>query len=294
MKKFSKIVCIIAGIMLGAGIILAFIGFALGAKSSVYLDFRNGIRLAPQNEPFVYENYELENISEIDIDVSNAKLEIQPSVNGKFGICINYNNYTETPSVSTDNNRISVYETSQIKIGIFNIVRILSIFSSENTITLYVPVSDSTVLTSFIFHTSNGTVMTDTPLKTESLDIKTSNGSINMSRLSVSKSTLLKTSNGAIICDGAFAGNTEFKTSNGRIEVSGTISDTFNLKTSNGSITIHADQPQSSYSLYADTSNGPIKINGDKVSDDYSSISSGKNNITAKTSNGSINFNFQN
>lgn len=92
----------------------------------------------------------------------------------------------------------------------------------------------------------------------------------------------------------AFAGNTEFKTSNGRIEVSGTISDTFNLKTSNGSITINADKPQSSYSLYADTSNGPIKINGDKVSDDYSSISSGKNNITAKTSNGSINFNFQN
>lgn len=294
MKKFSKAVCIIASIMLGAGILLAFIGFISGAKTSIYFDFKNGISLASQSEPFVYENYELENIDEIYIDVSNASLRIEPSDNGKFGIRVNYGSFTETPDVSTSGGRISVKEKEQHAIGILNILSLWQIFSEGNSITLYIPVSGTAELASFTFRSDNGSIVSDTPLTTSELDLKTSNGSVNISKMTVRQSALVKTSNGAIICGGAFYGSSEFKTSNGRIELSGNLSGSISLKTSNGSITVNADKPQTSYGIHADTSNGSIKINDNKLSDEYTIAAPGADSITAKTSNGSINLYFEN
>ena len=121
----------------------------------------------------------------------------------------------------------------------------------------------------------------------------TNNGAVNLKGVTCKESTDVKTSNGSVKCDGIFNKDTQIKTSNGRVELKGEYSGDIEVKTSNGSVDANIDGDESDYNITLDTSNGSIRVGGDKKSDNYEKDNNAENELKLKTSNGSIELDFE-
>lgn len=291
MKKWVKVVCIVAASMIGVGMVFLIAGVLSGAQNGVILE-QGGIKLVGR-EPYTYETMDITSVDTIDIDVSSARVEIVASPNNAYGLSVSLSGGDNIPDISTEGGKIRVNQSELSGFWHFSF-DLLSLFSGQSeVITVYVP--QHAELEQCQFYTNNGAISVETPLTTQNLKIDTSNGKIELSDLICKRKAEATTSNGAIICDGSFEGDTFFKTSNGKIELSGTYKGRTVCKTSNGSIAFATALMEKEYDVETNTSNGSIRINGDKVGDDYKSRSVGADNtLDLDTSNGSIDIRFSN
>lgn len=289
MKKWAKPAGITAAVLIALGLILVTVGLFMGAESGVYLT-RNGLKLA-ETKDYDYEKLDIEAVKEIDIDVSNARVEFKASENDKFGISVSVCDNSGEPVIKTDNGKISVEQKSGFHLFSINF-DIWSLFSEKgNTVTVYIPKNAS--LNNISVDTSNGAIDMQSQITTKELELHTSNGKITIDNMTCTDKADIKTSNGAVNCNGSFNKDTYLKSSNGRIELTGSYKGKTYVKTSNGAITFTTTESEKSYNIEAETSNGSIKVNGVKVSDDYNQKSAGASNtLELDTSNGSVSIDF--
>lgn len=292
MKKFTMAAGITAAVLIGVGFLLVVAGVLTGAERGVYFD-KGGIKMIKSGEDFEYEKYDIDNVKEIDIDISNARVEFKASQSNKFGINVSLCDNSETPVVNTDNGKISVSRKAGIQLFRINF-DLWNLFSNKtNVITVYIP--RNTKFDSVCVDTSNGAIDIQQDFTTDTLEINTSNGRITVNGVTCSKKAELKTSNGGINCNGKFNTDTYFKTSNGRVEAQGSYKGRTYIKTSNGAIEFSTSESEKTYNIDADTSNGSIRLNGIKVDDDYRQRQTdASNTLEIDTSNGSVTMNFGN
>jgi hypothetical protein len=292
MKKSVRILLIIAASCLGVGIILIGIGVLTGAKRGMTWDTTHGVK-ALESQKFTYDSGAVKDIQYVDIDVSNAKIQVLQSDNDSFDLQVNYEYDSQQPVVDVSGNRMSVagsygWNGFTWNFSLFNFDWFDA--ASGNVITIYVP-RDAKV-SSMKLSTSNGDITSQPTFTADTLVIDTSNGAVDVRNITSPQSTEIKSSNGSIQCSGQFGGNTNIKTSNGKIEASGTYKGKTICKSSNSEIGFTTTLDRKNYGITARTSNGNARINGSKVGDDYSENNTTENTVDLGTSNGNITMQF--
>jgi hypothetical protein len=292
MKKSIRILLIVATSSIGVGILFVIVGILTGAKNGMTWDTAHGVKML-ESQKFTYDSGPLNDVKYIDIDVSNAKIQVLQSDSDNFDVQVNYEYQTQEPTVDTSGNRICVSDNS----GWHGLSWNFNLFDfnwfdggSGNIVTVYVP--QNAKMSSIKLDTSNGSITSEASCSTDTLVISTSNGAVNINHADCGQSAEIKSSNGGIQCAGQFQGNTSIKTSNGKIEASGSYKGKTICKSSNSSIEFTTDMSRRDCNIKAETSNGNVRVNGSKVGDDFSENNEASNSLDLDTSNGSITLEF--
>lgn len=287
---------IIGGILVITGCILCVAGIALGGGRAVSIGPK-GLTIGDQ-ERYYYESDAIENISQVNINVSNMKVRFEPSEDEYFrvkcdaskgpGVGISLgSSESEEIEISCENGVLNVVQENKINIFVFHI---FSLFSGEDVLTIYVPKENN--FQEIKVQSSNSAISLTQNIQAERVDLHTNNGIVRIDNIFCSKLCKVKTSNGKIECSGTFHGEVDLDTSNGAIQIGGTYKKGLEAKSSNGRISAKIEGKRSDYSIDLDTSNGSITIDGVRVKDAYSENASKNEEIRLKTSNGSIEVKF--
>jgi len=288
MNKLTKNALRLAAIFIPIGILLIIVGVFTGAKNGVYIE-AGKINLDGDKD-YNYENYDITDIKNISVDVSNAKIIIKESANDNFGVDINLSSISEDPTVSVENNMIKIEKNSKFGLNIFS-WDFGSLFDgSSNEVIIFVPKGSS--LNDVTLNTNNGRIEI-TDLNANNVKADTSNGGILTNNVVIGSNTSLTTSNGQVDISGTFSDTTYVKTSNGKIIGDGTFNGKTTFKTSNGAISFKNNIKRNDCNIIADTSNGSVRINDTKVGDEFKENNGANNSIDLDTSNGGITIDFQ-
>ena len=288
MNKLTKNALRMAAIFIPIGILLIIVGVLTGAKNGVYI--QSGKINLDGNKDYNYENYDITDIKNVSVDVSNAKIIIKESTNNNFGVDVNLSSISEDPTVSFDNNMIKIQKNSKFGLNIFS-WDFGSLFDgTSNEVIIFVP--KGTILNEVTLNTDNGRIEI-TNLNADTLKADTSNGAITTTNVVISNNTSLKTSNGEVDISGTFSNTTYAKSSNGKIIGDGLFNGKTTVKTSNGAISFKNNIKRSDCNITAETSNGSVRINDSKVGDDFKENNGASNSIDLDTSNGGISIEFK-
>lgn len=290
MKKFTKIVLIIAAAFLIVGLCLSFVGFITGAGNGISL--RDGHLVVNDDNNYTYEKSDITGITDINVNVSNSRIELVQSDSKYFTININMKYWNSTPEVTIEDGKISINASHfSPTFSVSTLMNLFDALENDNVITIGIP--NDSKLSNITLETSNGNVTSNVELETETFDIDTKNGRIDVSNLTCTGEAKLETSNGKIDCEGVFSEDSEFKTSNGSVILSGTFKGDVDCKTSNGSIDFRANDDVSSYDVSAKTSNGSVYINNVDYDKSYTQDNNTGRDVILKTSNGKITARFK-
>ena len=288
MKKFSKVILIIAASCIALGLCLGFAGYAAGAGSGVTI--RNGkVEVVGEGHGYTFNDMDIEDVTDIEIDVYNAKIEFVSSGTDKFTVDVNLESSDADPVVSTDNGKIKISDKNGGFSFNFNITGWLSFFDEigeRNIVTIGIP--DNAVLNRVKLDTSNGSIDSNVEYTVKQFDADTSNGHIFLYDIACTDEFEAKTSNGSVECNGEFGADAYFKSSNGKVTVEGTFDGDVECKTSNGAISFTTKDSISEYDIDADTSNGKVWVNDQDHEDSYWKDNGASKKVTLKTSNGRI------
>lgn len=285
----SSIVYIIGGIVLFIGILLAVIGFSLSGFNYNKLN----------NDPgFTEKSFvSTQAITAINAEDENVSVDIIESNDDKVHITY-YENSSTQYNITEENGviNLSVHKTFKIT-GIFNfnfesvklVIEVPRGYDGKlNISTSNAAIFVSRVTASDVYlKTSNGHVDTDFLIATGDIEITSSNGRIELSNTSGNDFTV-ETSNGKIeIVNITAQEGIELKTSNGSISFDSVdyVSE-LRCKSSNASIDGTLPGNMTDYSIISDTSNGNNSLPSD--------MNSGDKKLNVKTSNGSIDIEFEN
>jgi len=288
MNKLTKNAIRMAVIFIPIGILLIIVGVFTGAKNGVYI--QSGKINLDGNKDYNYENYDISNIKNISVDVSNAKILIKESTNDNFGVDINLTSISQDPTISFENNMIKIQKNSKFGLNIFS-WDFGSLFDgNSNVVTIFIPKGSS--LNDVTLNTNNGKIEI-IDLNSNTVKADTSNGAITTNNVVIGSNTSLTTSNGQVDISGSFSDTTYVKTSNGKIIGDGTFSGKTTFKTSNSAISFSNKIKRNDCNIIADTSNGTIRINDTKVGDEFKENNGANNSIDLDTSNGGITIYFE-
>ncbi|SEW19476.1 DUF4097 family beta strand repeat-containing protein [[Clostridium] fimetarium] len=283
MNKLTKNALRMAAIFIPIGILLIIVGVFTGAKRGVYIE--SGRINLNGDKDYNNENYDITDIKNIIVDVSNAKIVIKESTTDKFGFDVNLTSIAEDPTVSFDNNMIKIEKNAKFGFNIFS-WDFGSLFDgTSNEVIIFVP--KGTILNEVTLNTDNGRIEI-TNLNADTLKADTSNGAITTTNVVISNNTSLKTSNGEVDISGTFSNTTYAKSSNGKIIGDGLFNGKTTVKTSNGAISFKNNIKRSDCNIAAETSNGSVRINDSKVGDEFKENNGANNSIDLDTSNGGI------
>jgi len=288
MNKLTKNAIRMAVIFIPIGVLLIIVGIFTGAKNGVYI--QSGKINLDGNKDYNYENYDISNIKNISVDVSNAKILIKESTNDNFGVDINLTSISQDPTISFENNMIKIQKNSKFGLNIFS-WDFGSLFDgNSNVVTIFIPKGSS--LNDVTLNTNNGKIEI-IDLNSNTVKADTSNGAITTNNVVIGSNTSLTTSNGQVDISGSFSDTTYVKTSNGKIIGDGTFSGKTTFKTSNSAISFSNKIKRNDCNIIADTSNGTIRINDTKVGDEFKENNGANNSIDLDTSNGGITIYFE-
>jgi len=288
MNKLTKNAIRMAVIFIPIGVLLIIVGVFTGAKNGVYI--QSGKINLDGNKDYNYENYDISNIKNISVDVSNAKILIKESTNDNFGVDINLTSISQDPTISFENNMIKIQKNSKFGLNIFS-WDFGSLFDgNSNVVTIFIPKGSS--LNDVTLNTNNGKIEI-IDLNSNTVKADTSNGAITTNNVVIGSNTSLTTSNGQVDISGSFSDTTYVKTSNGKIIGDGTFSGKTTFKTSNSAISFSNKIKRNDCNIIADTSNGTIRINDTKVGDEFKENNGANNSIDLDTSNGGITIYFE-
>lgn len=284
MKKGIVIWLIVALALIVSGAGIFAVGIVLGGSKNVSFD-KNGLKIGTGDD-FHYESENLDEISEINIDVSNLKVVIAPSDGDYYRVKCDAYGVHEEPQIEIENGVLTVKQEEKFMVFNFD----FSFDFRPNVMTIYVP--DYSDFKNITINSSNSAIRFEQAVNVDYVNIDTSNGAIYIEKMTCNKRLNVKTSNGAIDCEGTFNGGATLKTSNGAIDIAGKYAEGVEAKTSNGRISASIEGRRKDYNLNLDTSNGTMRIDGNKVGDDYRESNKSNYEIYLKSSNGSIDVDF--
>jgi lia operon protein LiaG len=221
MKTIWKVIIL----AITAGLILAILGFILGASRSLYLD-RAGVHIYGNGSIHIIE-HDLTSFKNIDIDAGFTDVEFVSS--DTYGIEIKSDNARWDRLLENDTLTISLVRNSRVQIMNFNFLPIV-----RNYVKIFIP--NDSVLGTITVKTSSGDVnLRD--IRAESIDINSTTGNIRLYGIS---SNYLQTSStsgniiGSVLQANSFIHNT--RTGDGRLQVMNV--ERFSAESTSGDLTI--------------------------------------------------------
>lgn len=134
-------------------------------------------------------------------------------------------------------------------------------------------------------HTTNGGLNITNLKSGNMIECNTTNGAIVLQDVGTADDIELKTTNGAVKINSVASKNLTVKTSNGSIKFDGVeVNESIDLKSTNSAIRGSINGKMTEFNIISKTTNGKNNLPG--------SLKSGDKNLTAVTSNGSINIEF--
>lgn len=304
MKRSTRICLIIAGACIGFGVLLTAIGFLFGGRGGIIVTSKGKMEFSHDMETEESDDYS--GIENIKVDVYNYPIEIIETDSDTVKCEYTFNNNVSKPTINVVNHTLTVTDNDSSNFWLnFNFLN----WSGNEYIKIYVPKDKK--LDNLNLETRNGAIDITANMTVIKLKAKSSNGRIVISDLTCKERASVNTSsgriecngdfkgvnefvtsNGKVLCEGNYEGNTKLDTSNGRIEFTGTFLGGLNCQTSNGAIFVNCKTSRELCNIDAKTSNGSIKIDDSKMSDSFSENKDADNNLSMKTSNGSITADF--
>ncbi|PAV27947.1 hypothetical protein CIL05_18930 [Virgibacillus profundi] len=218
------------------------------------------------------------NITAIDIQSNNERVEIIPAKDQKIRIELSGRSNDKKKNLSVEENGNTLFiQTDNQNHKLFN----FGFFTESLTLTVYLP---EKLYDTLIVEIDNGS------LEAEALNIKdikaaSKNGRIDMENITA-ETVQVKTDNGKIALS-QVEGEITGKTSNGAISLeTKSLDQPLELETDNGSIKVQTEKEPTNAIFDVRTDNGSVKVFGD--SNWETVVGNGDNLIKLKTDNGSI------
>jgi len=262
MKNNIKTIWKIIVILIAAGLILAIIGFSLGASRSLYID-RTGVHVSGNETTYISE-HDLASFSNIVIDAGFIDVEFFSS--NAYGIEISSDNADLRWTVESDTLTVSLLRSSRVQIMSFD-------FSSSNRNYIRVLIPDDAIFDTVDARTSSGDIKIG-DIKATSVEINSTTGNIIANNI-VSLRANVQTTSGNIRLSGDFFGNTEVHARTGDVRVS-------------------ASGDKNDYSFRLSTRTGTIRSDGERLSNEIADRPTRENHISITTTSGNIEVNFGN
>lgn len=306
MNKFAKSALRVAAVLLPVGIVLIIIGLIFGARDMVYNNSLFSLSIGKSglsfgNDAITEIDEDVDAFTSIDIDVTNAYVQLLPSKDDKYHVDLCLFAEKEDLTMEVENGVLTIKDRNSN--GFVNwIFEMINMFGDDDDhdmhVMVYVPGYEESMLDDVKIDVSNGTINIKDIKVSGNADVETSNGSIEIDDFTC-KELILKTSNGSIDIDNMFTkGESSIKTSNGKIYIDEySFYGETSVKTSNGKISatnlsINSDE-NLEIGITAKTSNGEVEVNEDEKDDDYEKSGSGdESTIHFKTNNGDINIEY--
>lgn len=172
--KNKRRIWLISFLCVGAGIVILILGLMLGGRPGFYID-GSGIHSAAENggkRSYVKNEKELQEFTDIDIDLDYADFQIIPSDTFKIEYCLDG---TKDPVCTVKDGRLTVREADYKRIFNFTFISPMSDDFTDSYVKLYIP--ENTVFDTIKILTEDGDILLPA-LKSDMLDLESDYGDI--------------------------------------------------------------------------------------------------------------------
>lgn len=181
MKKSTKKILMISGLMLAVGFVITCIAYFCGGRPGFRID-KNGI--SPYSErraPYVMEKTAIDAFDKVDLSVSYTDIEIKDSGDDKYYLEYYLDGDSQEPEYSVHNRTLQFLEKSASYVGAFGLIHGgTETYIDTYQVTLYVPKKQ--LLDSVILDNEYGDV-TLSGINTKSIDFNMDTGDIRLDRI---------------------------------------------------------------------------------------------------------------
>lgn len=267
MTKKTKLILMIGGILVGAGLCLAVLGFGLGGRYSFSISSK-GFTLYDQ--PALQQTQDVSLSAFTELDIRTRDLDIQWVASDHYGAVYTFVQQDDQLDIRQEGDRVTIRSPrAEFALTFFW-------FKPNNTLTLYYPAG--TPLASLTLIHSNGSADL-TGLESGTLDLTVSNGPLqlrdvegNVAKLEVSNGPLtvaqsrltdvsIRSSNGGVDLRELASGSVNLTQSNASLTLSRCTAERMNLRKTNGDTT--GDGLAVTQGLQAHFTNGRMNLKGD-------------------------------
>jgi len=286
MSHALKVLWIVIGSIFALGLVLAAVGFALGASGSAWFD-SHGLHFGSRENSFV----ELTDTSTApfeNIDVALIEADVEILVGNDYGYEFTYLGMNQ-PEVSVRNGTLKVTEQNDNwRINIFGFWswRNWSILNTSATLKVFVP-KDADLKNVGLSTASGDTILNSNQINIKNLDCKSVSGNVLLSNLDLERLTLdlasgdvdlinvtarradINLMSGNLTYRGAKLDSLTLNIASGDMDLEGVITDLLQLRMLSGNANILLTGSQDDYSFDVRRLSGTIRINGRTVHGDY-------------------------
>jgi len=317
MSRGIKTLWIVIGSIFALGIVLAAVGFALGASGSAWFD-RQGLHFGYGEERTMQlANNASESFEDIDIRLIEADVEILVADN--YGYDFTYTG-TNDPRIEVRHGTLTVVEQEDNwRINIFGFWnwRGWSLFDTHAILKVYVP--RNAALNSVSFSTASGrTVLNGNQISIKKLDCNSASGDIRLTDLTLEQLSLdvasgdvdmnnvaaasanINMLSGRLNYRGAELDSLVLNMTSGDVDLEGEVTKLLQLRMISGDASILLAGNQDDYSFQFRKLSGNIKVNGQRVDGNTSWPSSTNTSgngqgghIEVDTTSGNVNIDFR-
>ena len=263
MKKLWIIILCVAI----AGICLMIGGFLLGADTNISIS-DEGLKFDRDNDIQIVSRHDLNTISEINVNVASADIEIIPS--DEYGFEIRGKSLT----YAFENGRLTIEQEHSIFTW-----RLFGFHTESDSIKIYLP--ETAFLDSVNLKTSSGRILAET-LNADLLSVDVTSGKTALQDLTVANFTA-KCTSGSILIEDMTAESADITLTSGDLTVTGFVSNGFtadltsgnaslsgdfngenNISITSGNVSMDLKDAKTDYSRFINVTSGSVYIDGQK------------------------------
>ncbi len=286
-QKILKFASIAFGIILSIGIISMCVGLILGVFDFIFVTEKIYSQITGEETSIISDitgidniernTYEFDNISSVDINLINAKLEIKKSDSDK--VRVEVVSELSTVEVENNNDELDVIEDSYAN---FLGMRIKSDYD-KNEIIIYLPEKEYDNI-----HIDLGNGETNIlELNAKSIQIHGSTGNVEIENI-ISEYTGIFGSSGDINIEKLKTKDILIDTNIGNIDINAEIDGEGNIDSSTGTLNLNLLGGKDKYQLDLDYYYGDISVDGESVTED-SILGTGDTKLVVTSTYGTVN-----
>lgn len=267
MTKKTKLILMIGGILVGAGLCLAVLGFGLGGRYSFSISSK-GFTL--YDRPSIQQTQDVPLSPFTELDIRTQNLDIQWVASDHYGAVYTFVQQDDQLDIRQEGERVTIRSPQAgFALSFFW-------FKPNNTLTLYYP-ADIPLSSLTLVHSNGSAGLTD--LRSGTLNLTVSNGPLQLrnvegdiAKLQVSNAPLtidqsrltdvtIRNSNGDVDLQDVTSGNVVLTQSNASLTLSRCTAERMNLSLTNASAS--GDGLTVTQGLQAHFTNGRVNLKGD-------------------------------
>ena len=312
MSRAIKILWIVIGSIFALGIVLAVVGFSLGATGNAWFD-RQGLHFGGGGQQNTLELADDNTASFNNLNIQLLDADVQIVVADNYGYDFNYTG-ANAPTAEVNSGTLTVVEQSNSwHVDFFNFWNA----NSRSTLKIYVP-KDAVLDNVSISTASGNTTLSGDVVSIKNLNCKSLSGDINLTNFNLEQLSLdvasgnvtmksvaadqatINLLSGWLNYNDAQLNSLVLSMASGNVNLDGEITGLLQMHTLSGDATITLSGSRDDYSFDFRKLSGDIRINGQLVDGNSSlpSTSSQSGNgqgghISVDTASGSVNINFR-